>query len=170
MIKRYIASFMKNEDGYVVTYPMDVMIAMGASMMLAYHLTRKVMKIPERWSVFLSLAVTGFVLFLFILWGIRDYYRAEIMLRSVEGVLSIGVLAGMAVYRVAEYIWKIPKSGMIPAWITAICIIVPWLRYVFRYFEQNGDIDVQGKASAHTPENAVTTCESDECDEGHRTC
>ena len=152
MLKDRILSFLEDEDGYVVTYPMDVMIAMGASMMLVYHLTRKVMKIPGRWSVFLSLTVTGFVLFLFILWGIRDYYRAEIMLRSVEGVLSVGALAGIVVYRVAEYIWKVPEAGTVPACITAVCIIIPWLRYVFRYFEQNGDADVQESVLTKTPE------------------
>lgn len=163
MLKDRLLSFPENEDGYTDdTYPMNVMTAVVTSMMLVYHLTRKVMKIPGRWSLFISFMAAGFLLFLFVLWGIRDYFRTETILYIVEGVLAIGMLAGMAVCRVAEYIWKVPESGVVLAWITTICIIVPWLRWLFHFMNEgviitigsdpDEDISIQESVLTKAPE------------------
>lgn len=169
MLEDRLLSFLKNEDGYLITYPMNVTVITSGFLMLTYRLFME-MKVPEKWSLFLSFAAAGCLLFLFILWGIRDYYGAESTLMVVGGILSIGALAEIGVYRLAEYIWKVPKSGIVLAWITAICIIVPCLRWVTSdayegviitiSFDPDGGISIQKTVLPKVPEeenkNAVT--------------
>lgn len=128
MLKDRLLSFLENEDGHVDYEPM-MAIFNGITALYVVLLIETYIYGKSEVCTSPAYIVGVCVAFASLIWFTKNPEVADTEY-VIMFVLTLGVIAGLLIYMIAERVWKMPEAGIVPAWIMALYVIAMIFRYL----------------------------------------